>query len=161
LTGESEGEGKGATFTLTLPLDGAASVGPPKEQGPRSRRVRRKLRVVLVEDKADAASILAAWLESLGHEVKVAHNGPDGVALILDAKPHVVLCDIGLPEMDGVEVCQRVLRHAATPPVMVAVTGWGMDADRARTVEAGFRHHLVKPVEPEKLQIVLESIEAT
>jgi CheY-like chemotaxis protein len=96
----------------------------------------------------------------LGHEVRVARTGPDGVALVLEARPDVVLCDIGLPGMDGVDVCRNVVRDMPTPPVMIALTGWGMEGDRARTVDAGFRHHLVKPVELDKLQSLLETVAA-
>jgi CheY-like chemotaxis protein len=72
--------------------------------------------------------------------------------------PDVVLCDIGLPGMDGVEVCRRIVQEMAQPPVMVALTGWGMNSDRHRTLEAGFTHHLVKPVQPETIRTILESI---
>src|SRR5262249_34191753 len=97
-------------------------------------------------------------IEHLGHDVQVARTGPDGVALILEARPDVVLCDIGLPGMDGVDVCRSVVQGMPAPPVMVALTGWGMEADRSRTLGAGFRHHLVKPVEPDVLRTVLDSI---
>jgi signal transduction histidine kinase len=162
LTAESQGEGKGATFTLTLPQrppDARRdSEAASETETRRPLRKRHTLRVVVVEDNTDSADVMTLWLETLGHDVKVAHSGPDGVTLILEAKPDVVLCDIGLPGMDGVDVCMRVVRQMVAPPVMVALTGWGMEADRTRTVQAGFRHHLVKPVEPEKLRSVLESI---
>jgi signal transduction histidine kinase len=157
LTAESAGEGTGAKFTLTLPampadakMDAAATVP--------SSASRIVLSVVVVEDNHDSADIMSLWLEQLGHVVRVARSGPDGVALIRHARPDVVLCDIGLPGMDGVDVCRQVVHEMAEPPVMVALTGWGMEADRSRTMHAGFKHHLVKPVEPEKLRRVLESI---
>jgi CheY-like chemotaxis protein len=116
--------------------------------------------VVVVEDNEDAAEMMTTWLERLGHDVRVAHTGPDGLEAILASPPDVVLCDIGLPEMDGVEVCRRVVQGMSAPPVMVALTGWGMEADRKRTVEAGFRHHLVKPVAMDTLKAVLQSVPA-
>jgi CheY-like chemotaxis protein len=94
----------------------------------------------------------------MGHAVHVARTGPDGVAAILASEPDVVLCDIGLPGMDGVEVCRKVVPGMPRPPVMVALTGWGMDKDRQRTLEAGFTHHLVKPVALDKLEHILESV---
>jgi CheY-like chemotaxis protein len=92
--------------------------------------------------------------------VRLAHTGPDGVALVAEARPDLVLCDIGLPGMNGVDVCRRVLVEVVPPPVMVALTGWGMGEDRRRTKEAGFDHHLVKPVALDKLQAVLDSVSA-
>ncbi len=167
LTAASPGEGKGATFTLSVPL-GIAEVprvealpaGTVANGAPVATSGMGGLRIVVVEDNEDAADTMADWLTDLGHEVRVARTGPDGVALILEASPDLVLCDVGLPGMDGVEVCRRVLVGMANPPVMVALTGWGMEADRRRTAEAGFRHHLVKPVAPEKLRIVLDTVGA-
>ncbi len=173
LTAASPGEGMGATFTLSLPTGigtgeasdpraGASAPALPPEAGdaavappPSSRG---GLSVVVVEDNEDSADVMSAWLEQLGHSVRVAHTGPDGVALILEERPDVVLCDIGLPGMDGVDVCRRVVDGMAVPPVMIALTGWGTESDRKRTVSAGFRHHLVKPIEPEKLRSVLEAV---
>jgi CheY-like chemotaxis protein len=116
------------------------------------------LRIVVVEDNEDSADMLAEWLAQLGHEVHVARTGPDGVALVLEMRPDVVLCDLGLPDMDGAEVCRRVALEMSPPPMMVALTGWGMEGDRRRTAEAGFTHHLVKPVALDKLRTVLGSI---
>src|SRR3569623_2060910 len=101
-----------------------------------------RLDILLIEDNDDVADTLAAWLETLGHRVTVARTGPKGLEMALTLKPQLVLCDIGLPEMDGVEVCQRV-RQAATDfrPMMVALTGWGKEEARMRTKDAGFDHH--------------------
>ncbi len=159
LTAESGGEGKGATFTLSVPTSLVDSSPDVCEEAhapaPRTQSV---LSVVVVEDNEDAADMMSAWLEQLGYAVKVARTGPDGVALVLESRPDVVLCDIGLPGMDGVDVCRSIVHEMQKPPVMIAMTGWGMDGDRQRTEEAGFRHHLVKPVQPEKLRSVLESV---
>jgi CheY-like chemotaxis protein len=88
----------------------------------------------------------------------VANTGWDGVALVLRCRPDVVFCDIGLPGLDGMDVCRRIIDGMSTPPVMVAVTGLGMEGDRMRSVAAGFRHHLVKPVEPDLLRTILDSV---
>jgi CheY-like chemotaxis protein/two-component sensor histidine kinase len=165
LTASSSGEGKGSTFTLSVPI-GAAEAAvedrprPTQRQSSRPPAGQAGLNVVVVEDNEDSADIMSAWLQQLGHRVRVAHDGPAGVALILESRPDVVLCDIGLPGMDGVDVCRRVVDRMEDPPVMVALTGWGTEADRNRTVDAGFRHHLVKPIEPEKLRSVLRVIGA-
>jgi signal transduction histidine kinase len=156
----SAGEGKGASFTLSLPLGSASSVAVSAVSSDALPAVASALKVVVVEDNEDAADMMTTWLNRLGHEVRVAYTGPDGLAAIMESRPDVVLCDIGLPDMDGVEVCKRVVQGLPTPPLMIALTGWGMEADRQRTVEAGFRHHLVKPVAMDKLQAVLQSVRA-
>jgi CheY-like chemotaxis protein len=114
------------------------------------------LYILIIEDNDDAADTLASWLEAMGHRVQIARTGPTGLEMVLSSRPDVVLCDVGLPEMDGVEVCQRVRAEAREfRPVMVALTGWGQDEDRRRTSDAGFDHHLVKPVAPDTLNDVL------
>jgi CheY-like chemotaxis protein len=155
----STGEGQGATFTITLPALAEVAAAPVA----RARTVPSgsALRIVVIEDNIDAAETLVMWLEELGHSVRLAMTGPDGVALVRDARPDLVLCDVGLPGMDGVEVCRNVRElENGSAPVMVALTGWGMDADRRRTGEAGFDHHLVKPVALDKLRDILGSIRA-
>ncbi len=162
LTASSSGEGRGATFTLTLPAEaaGVLEIAAGDATGPVPRAVvLGRLEVVVVEDNDDAADTLTMWLEELGHGVRVARTGPAGLELVREARPDVVLCDIGLPDMDGVEVCRRVKALALKPaPVMVALTGWGMDEDRRRTSEAGFEHHLVKPVVPDRLRAILQAV---
>jgi len=117
---------------------------------------RIRLTVVVVEDNHDAADMLAMWLESLGHDVHVAGTGAQGVELVQRARPDVVICDIGLPDIDGVEVCRRIQDlQIVVRPILVALTGWGMEADRRRTAEAGFNFHLVKPVALNKLREIL------
>jgi signal transduction histidine kinase len=156
----SEGEGRGSTFTLTLPgVSAKASSQSAAERTRSAHAASGKLDIVVIEDNDDAADTLAGWLESMGHHVDVARTGPEGLDLVQRARPQLVLCDLGIPGMDGVEVCRRVKAlPAAEHPVMVAITGWGMDADRKRTKEAGFDHHLVKPVAPDKLRDILSSV---
>jgi len=158
LTVESAGEGKGATFTLTLPTGSLprASERPSVVVAKRSPS-EAPLRVVVVEDNEDSADLMSTWLRHLGHHVQVAHNGPDGLAAIMAFQPDVVLCDIGLPGMDGVELCRHVVRGMPMLPMMVALTGWGMEADRQRSFEAGFQHHLVKPVAMDQLRSLLQA----
>jgi signal transduction histidine kinase len=159
LTVASAGEGQGATFTLAVPVgDVQGVIAAPSGNSPVSPSPTGGLSIVVVEDNEDSAEMMSTWLAQLGHEVHVARTGPDGVAVIVDVRPDVVLCDLGLPGMDGVEVCRRVMVEMAVPPVMVALTGWGMERDRKRTVEAGFRHHLVKPVALDQLGRILQSI---
>jgi signal transduction histidine kinase len=158
LTAASAGEGKGSTFTLSLPTGHAEERSEPPMSGTAVPRAAEGLSIVVVDDNEDAADTLSYWLQHLGHDVRVARTGPEGLALVLESRPDVVLCDLGLPGMDGVDVCRNVVLGMPAPPVMVALTGWGVEADRRRTVEAGFSHHLVKPVAPEQLQSVLLSV---
>jgi signal transduction histidine kinase len=176
LSAASEGEGMGSTFTLTLPAPdvepqatateptataAATGTAAPAERSHAPRAGADALDILVIEDNDDAADTLAAWLEELGHRVLVARTGPTGLDLVLAHKPDVVLCDVGLPEMDGVEVCQRVRQMAREfRPYMVALTGWGMEEDRRRTAEAGFDHHLVKPVALDALSELLKNVVA-
>jgi CheY-like chemotaxis protein len=132
------------------------------DDGKPSRRApdpSRGLDVLVIEDNDDSADMLADWLATMGHRVHVARTGASGLALVPETRPHVVLCDIGLPGMDGIEVCKGVRALVLdAQPVMVALSGWGMAEDRRRTTEAGFDHHLVKPVALDVLDDLLQRI---
>ena len=157
LEASSAGEGCGATFTLSLPLREATLGGPVPDRAAAAHDERDgALQIVLIEDNEDAAELLTIWLEQLGHHVRSARTGPEGLALVREVAPRVVLCDLGLPGMSGLEVCQRV-RALDLPerPVMVALTGWGMAEDRRKTRDVGFDHHLVKPVASDALLDIL------
>ena len=159
LVADSAGLGSGATFTLSLPLVAVAESGASDLATVPAALSGRPdgLDIVVIEDNPDVSDILVDWLKEMGHRVSLADSGETGVALIERAKPHVVLCDLGLPTMGGLEVCRSVQALGLdTPPVMVALTGWGREEDRLRTREAGFDHHIVKPVSPQKLLEVLQ-----
>lgn len=162
LTVESAGLGQGSLFTFTLP----AEVGDEQaaRDSIRPGAVVKSLtptKVLIIEDNQDSAEVLALSLQGRGYDTSVAHTGPGGLALLQQVRPHVVLCDIGLPELDGVEVCRRVRQlELGYQPLMIALTGWGMSDDRRRTRESGFDHHLVKPVEPKLLFELLETLTA-
>ena len=118
--------------------------------------MREAARVLVVEDDADAAESLGMLLEILGHRVVVVHDGPDALRAAQDEPPDVMLVDVGLPGMDGYEVARRVREDRGLGGVLlVALTGHGREEDRHRALEAGFDHHLVKPVSPEVLQGVV------
>lgn len=161
LTAFSDGEGRGATFTLAIPLlqasqpkassTAAAGAGSDESSAP--------LKIVVIEDNEDVADMLVIWLEELSHHVTVARTGNGGVEAIRTQKPDLVVCDLGLPDLHGTEVCRQVRRFPGTSqPVMVALTGWGREDDVRATKEAGFDHHLVKPIAPEKLLSLLQSV---
>jgi CheY-like chemotaxis protein len=108
--------------------------------------------VLVVEDNEDTAESLRMFLELSGYGVTLAYTGPDGVATARAVRPDVILCDIGLPGMDGFEVASTLRQAPETAAVcLIAVTGYGKDEDRRRAIEAGFDVHLVKPVDPQQL----------
>jgi CheY-like chemotaxis protein len=154
----SEGEGLGATFTLRVPAAEFVEAALPAPRPFAPRKAARPLSIVVVEDDGDAASVLFEWLEDLGHRVTVAHTGAEGLRAIRERRPNLVICDIGLPDISGLEVCRSVRSLAGeAQPIMVALTGWGKDHDRRLSQESGFELHLVKPVATDELHRVLQS----
>jgi CheY-like chemotaxis protein len=114
------------------------------------------LRLMVVDDNEDAAAMLAMLLEASGHQVIVEHRSPQALERARKEVPQVCLLDIGLPEMDGLELARRLRAQPETAHVLlIAVTGYGQDQDRKETLAAGFDHHLVKPVDMEKLAAIL------
>jgi CheY-like chemotaxis protein len=115
-----------------------------------------KPRILVVDDNADAANSLGRLLSLLGQEVAVAHSGEAAVAEAAQFHPQIVLLDIGMPGIDGIETAKRIQGlPGAESTVLVALTGWGHDRDRQRTEAAGFTAHLVKPVHMEQLEALL------
>ena len=114
-----------------------------------SDRLGRRLRVLVIEDNRAAADSLLLLLDLSGHEVQVAYDGTDGVRAAEEWPPDVVLCDIGLPGLDGYGVAAALRQHPATAQArLIAVTAYGSEAARRRSQEVGFEQHLVKPVDP-------------
>jgi signal transduction histidine kinase/DNA-binding response OmpR family regulator len=153
----SEGPGKGSEFIVRLPaLTAAPARGSEEKAAGVSAPTRRALRVLVVDDNRDAVDSLALMLQLDGHEVHLAHDGPSALEMARTYRPEVVLLDIGLPGMSGYEVA-RHLRGESQPDrfLLVAMTGYGQDEDRRRSREAGFDHHLVKPVDPADLRELL------
>ena len=110
---------------------------------------RRRTRVIIVEDNPEAADSLRLLLGLRGYEARVAYTGPEGVRLAQEWPPDVVLCDIGLPGLDGYGVATVLRQHPVTAQArLIAVTAYGFDAARRRSREVGFERHLVKPVDP-------------
>jgi DNA-binding response OmpR family regulator len=117
------------------------------------------VRVLVVDDNVDAAEMLAEALRVDGHVVSVAHDGPAALSLAGEFHPDLALLDIGLPVMDGFDLAQRLKRRlSAKPPKFVAITGYGQPSDRARSKQAGFDEHLVKPVDLARLNAIVRSV---
>lgn len=154
VTARSEGEGRGSEFTLSLPL--TSRVPAPEPEPERVPAVEGR-RILVVEDNPDAAATMRDFLELSGHEVELASSGADGVEAARLFHPQVVLCDIGLPGMDGFEVAAELRRDPATADAqLIAVTGYGREEDRRRSKAAGFDLHLTKPVDPAQLRQVIQ-----
>jgi signal transduction histidine kinase len=148
VSAHSEGEGRGSEFTVHLPLSDEAHAVPALARPPLSDGRAAPRRVLVVDDNHDGAEMLAALLREEGHETLTAHDGPQALAHAAAFRPHAVLLDLGLPTIDGFEVCRRLRRQPeCAGTVVLALTGWGQAQDRRRTAEAGFDGHLVKPVE--------------
>ena len=118
-----------------------------------ARRSGKRFRILVVEDNLDSAETLRMLLQMFGHEVTVAHTGTEGVAAAKLLHPQVVLCDIGLPGLDGYGVVGELRRDPETAGArVIAVTGYGGEEDRRRSQQAGFDMHLTKPLDPDTLQ---------
>ncbi len=151
----SPGLGAGSEFVVRLPLAvGSAPAEAPPDRPP--ARPGRRRRVLIVDDNLDARTTLARLLRRLGHETEMAGDGPSAVRTTLELRPDLVLLDIGLPGMDGYEVARRLRAEPTLEGLtLIALTGYGTEADRRQSAAAGFDAHLVKPVEPESLRQLL------
>ncbi|MFN7916496.1 MAG: ATP-binding protein [Vicinamibacterales bacterium] len=157
----SEGVDCGATFTVSLPA--APGARPPAAATTTVWvRTERPARVLVVDDNADAAEMLAFFLGQHGHDVRKASDGPDALRQLDTFAADVVVLDIGLPVMDGYELARRIAETRRTPrPVLIAATGYGQVEDAERSRAAGIAHHLVKPVDgDELLRLIAESSDA-
>jgi PAS domain S-box-containing protein len=158
---ESPGLGQGSTFTICLPrlhtqegrhAEGQSADGALLHQA-------QGLRIMVVDDNVDAAAMLAMLLEAAGHQVAVEHRARSALQRAREERPEVCLLDIGLPEIDGNELAQRLRADPRTAgAVLIAVTGYGQEKDLARSRAAGFDHHLVKPVDTKALAAILANI---
>jgi PAS domain S-box-containing protein len=156
----SPGAGRGSTFIVSLPhvkvvsaTPNATSSARPTERMP---AIPSGTRVLVVDDNVDAAHMLRDFLQALGHEPAIAHDGQAALELASSFKPDIAVLDIGLPVMNGYELARR-LREQLGPDKLrlIAVTGYGQDSDRARAAEVGFDHHLIKPIELDALLSLL------
>ena len=158
----NDGPGEASEVAVRLPAATAEHTGLPIAQPRPIQTTRRSARVLVVDDNEDLARGLARLLEFHGHQVQVAHDGPAGVEIAKQWQPEFVLLDIGLPGMDGYQVTAALRQDVQTKgAVIVAISGYGEDEDRLRSMEAGFDHHLVKPINPSELQQILANIKSS
>jgi CheY-like chemotaxis protein len=161
----SQGEGHGIEFIVRLPVPepGAQPVAEaqpigthPVTEWPPARRHR----VLVVDDNRDAVDSLALLLELWGNEAHVARDGAEAFDAAMRLHPDVVLLDIGLPDMSGLDVCRRIRAEEwGKEMVLLALTGWGQEEDRRQSTEAGFDGHFVKPVDHDVLEKYLRELQ--
>jgi PAS domain S-box-containing protein len=161
---QSEGLGKGSVFNVWLPIavgtEASSAAHVPRDPAPEVRSI-ANCRVLLVDDNRDVACSLARLIRLLGHEIRIAFDGPEALQIADEFRPDVVLMDIGLPKLNGYDAA-RAIRSKPWGKTMtlVALTGWGRKSDRRRSHESGFDRHLTKPVEAEVLESLLNSCSA-
>jgi signal transduction histidine kinase len=157
---ESAGPGKGSTFRVRLPVAKSASVtlGAPEPTSPAAPQA-GALKVLVVDDNVDVAQTVGWMLETIGHDYRLVHEGKLAVQTAQEYRPDAILLDIGMPGMDGYAVC-RALREQTLfdDTVIIAQTGWGQSQARAAAGESRFDHHLVKPVNMDRLEQLLAGI---
>jgi PAS domain S-box-containing protein len=154
ITVQSEGVGRGTEFVIRLPARTEALESVTRAFAPPSQSQERAVvprRVLVVDDNYDSAELMSLLLGLYGHDIRRAHDGQEAVEVAAEFQPHVVLLDIGLPRLNGYEAAARIRTQPGIEPVLVALTGWGEDEDRRRSMAAGFDHHLVKPVDHDVL----------
>jgi CheY-like chemotaxis protein len=158
----SRGIGKGSEFVVRLPIE--ILVRQPREEVADKGRAPsgRKYRILVVDDNEDAADSLAMVLANSGHQTRTANDGVESLRAAADFWPDVVVLDIGLPKLNGYEAARQIRQQPwGKRMVLIAVTGWGQQEDKHRALEAGFNHHLTKPVEAETLERLLAQMKPT
>jgi signal transduction histidine kinase/CheY-like chemotaxis protein len=154
IAAHSAGLGQGSTFTVRLPI--VVDPEPPKKPTPAAFISAETYRILLADDNVDFVNSIGALLSAMGHSVVITHNGPDALTAATRFCPDYAFLDIGLPHMSGYDLARGIRKLACGPEtVLVAVTGWGQERDRQLAFEAGFDHHMVKPVRFEQIEEIL------
>ena len=152
----SDGPGRGSEFTVRLPLAAEGAGGRRAATAGDGPAATSKRRILIVDDNHDSAMSLGMMLDLMGNETRTAHDGLAAVEAAGEFRPDVILLDIGLPKLNGYDACRRIREQPwSRGMVIVALTGWGQEEDRRRSADAGFDHHMVKPVEVDALAKLL------
>ncbi|MFT4074515.1 MAG: response regulator [Asticcacaulis sp.] len=157
----SDGPGQGSTFTISLPLVDAQGepIGAPLQN---AKKTAEPMNVLIVDDNVDSAQTSRWMLDLMGHRATVAHEGATALEIAHELKPDVVLLDIGMPGMDGYEVCRQLRQMPEMKnKTVIAQTGWGQESDRQKAFAAGFDHHVTKPVSLDLLTQLLADVRRT
>jgi CheY-like chemotaxis protein len=158
----SEGHGFGSEFVVRLPVLAPSGHEPqPTAESEQPSGAPAERRIVVADDNEDSAFTMAMMLKIMGHDVRTAHDGFEAIKVAEAFRPELILLDIGMPILNGYDACRRIREQSwGKGVVMVALTGWGQDEDKRQSREAGFDHHLVKPIEPEALEKLLAALPA-
>jgi PAS domain S-box-containing protein len=157
----SKGQGLGSEFLVRLPTVSVNQQQQPSSTQNTAQAKADTFRILLADDNEDAAISLAMLLRMMGHEVYITHDGIQAVAVAATLQPEVILLDIGMPKLNGYEVCRQIRQQShPTNPYIIAVTGWGQDDDKRLAQEAGFDQHFVKPLDPADLEKILARLRA-
>jgi CheY-like chemotaxis protein len=152
----SAGAGMGSAFTVRLPLLLSADMQLSASTFDTAAALGSTRRILVADDNVDAARSLAMLLELMGHDVRTANDGVEAVEQTTAFEPDVVFLDLGMPRMDGIEAAKRIRDlPVGTDTMLIALTGWGQENDRRKTLEAGFDLHVVKPVQATQLEAIL------
>lgn len=162
ITVNSEGRDLGSEFIVCLPVAGKSPPHNPEPADPGKEKPvsTASLRILVVDDDRDSTISLSMLLQIMGYKASIAYDGPEAIDMAAEYRPDIVLLDIGLPGMNGYEVARRIRRTPwGARMTLIALTGWGQEEDRRQSEEAGFDHHLVKPVEAPALAKLLATFE--
>jgi CheY-like chemotaxis protein len=153
----SDGVDKGSVFRVRLPrIDGLHEAAPRTDADPATLAESSRRRVLVVDDNTDVAASVARFLRMLGHDVKTATDGAQALQVAEVQQPQVIVLDIGLPKLNGYEVAKRLrCSPKSANCLLIALTGYGRNEDHARTAQAGFQHHFVKPADPRAIQAAI------
>ncbi len=157
VSARSAGAAQGSEFVVRLPLGSPADAESADEPGAIAGSAAHALRLLVADDNRDSAASFAALLEASGHEVSVAHTGREALNLACKLEPDALLLDIGMPELNGYELAQQIRDTSwGRRAMLVAITGWGQEQDKRRALAAGFDLHLTKPIDPGRLEALLQ-----
>ena len=159
LAAKSEGLGHGSEFSITMPVNHPLAVKLIPRESHTSPAENKTHSILVVDDNKDAANSLEMLLMSMGHKVSVAYSGMSALEIASHEKPEIIFMDIGMPDINGYEVCRRIKKESWGKAItIVAVTGWGQEKDINRTRSAGFEKHLTKPIEASDIKLLLHEI---
>jgi CheY-like chemotaxis protein len=166
----SLGLNQGSEFIVRLPLNlafqatlpAALSASAPAAEAAPAPTPTMARRVLVADDNRDGAEIMSLLLQQYGYEVTVAHSGTEALTAAAQVVPEIAILDIGMPGMNGYEVARRIRAEAWGKQMMlIALTGWGQEEDKKKAFEAGFDHHLIKPIDPDALETLMASGNST
>jgi len=159
ISAQSEGNGRGSRFTVRLPRAAAPAVEQPERPSTTLRALAVRRRVLIVDDNEDSAELMSTVLKELGHETRVALDGPHGLEIAHEFKPDIAFLDVGLPGMNGYELAQRLRQIPACAKIpIIAISGYARESDRLDAMKAGFSAHFAKPFDVRHLEQLLDGV---